>query len=58
MVNNSFKKMNQIYFSIIGGLDTTEDALELERIKGFPTGSFCLARLANVLPAIPGDFAL
>jgi len=35
------------------GLETTDDALDL--IKGFPTGSFCLARLAKVLPATPGD---
>ena len=45
-----------LYLSLFGGLDTTEEALDL--IRGLPTGSFCLALLANVLPDIPGDFAL
>lgn len=31
----------------------TDEALDLK--IGFPTGSFCLALLANVLPATPGD---
>ena len=46
----------QKYLGFSGGLETTEDALDL--IKGFPTGSFCLALLANVVPATPGDLDL
>ena len=35
---------------------TTEDALDLAGLG--PTGSFCLALLAKVLPATPGDLDL
>ena len=41
------------YLLFSGGLEMTDEALDLK--IGFPTGSFCLALLANVLPATPGD---
>ena len=40
------------HFGLSGGLVTTEEAL-LTSLG--PTGSFCLALLANVLPPNPGD---
>ena len=40
------------HLGLSGGLVTTDEAL-LTSLG--PTGSFCLALLANVLPATPGD---
>ena len=40
------------HFGLSGGAVTTEEAL-LTNLG--PTGSFCLALLANVLPTTPGD---
>ena len=44
--------LHNTHFGLSGGLVTTEEAL-LTSLG--PTGSFCLALLANVLPANPGD---